>query len=327
MEKNIPYHLIASQLDGSIDTASKAEFDAWLDQDAGNQAIYDNFRKVWLKTGELSESYSPDAYAALNKVHSKLEGVPSAKTFNIKRNYFLFFKIAAGIAIIVISGYLYFSLRSPSLMIAETRQNQKTELYTDDGSKIVLNENSKLAYPGYFKGKERKVQLEGEAFFEIAKDSLHPFIIEANGTQTIVLGTKFNLKSYHSDSINIIDLIEGKVAFTNLKTNETLILLPGDRAIIDLRSGITEKQLQESRNFESWKNGILIFENTPLAIVAKDLTEYYGCQFTLSDTTISKLRLNGNFNNKSLHYVAKAVEEALNVDFVENGKTIEIKSK
>jgi ferric-dicitrate binding protein FerR (iron transport regulator) len=327
METNIPYHLIASQLDGSISDADKIVLDAWLNENAQNRAIFDEQEKMWTESGQVLQQFSPDAHVALGKVHSRLNLDDGGKTIHLKSHLPLMLKIAAGLALIIVSGYLYFNLRTPTLIIAESNIYEKLELTTDDGTKIMLNKGSKLTYPEHFRGKERKVKLEGEAFFEVAKDSVHPFIIEALGSQTKVLGTKFDLKAYNNDSLIVINLVEGKVDFSNTSNLNHVILTAGEKAIMNCRNGSVYKQMQESKNFESWKSDTLIFENAELASVIKELSEYYNKKIVLNDTNLRKLRLYGTFNNQSLTEVSKAIEEALNLQFVQNGNTIEVSSK
>lgn len=95
-----------------------------------------------------------------------------------------------------------------------------------DGTKVWLNAESRLRYPVAFNGKERRVELEGEACFEVAKDAEHPFIVCANGMNTMVLGTKFNVRSYSVEDRHVT-LVNGKVQVTNTVNNKSVTLRPG----------------------------------------------------------------------------------------------------
>ena len=314
METKIPYDLIGASFNSEISTDERQILDAWLKSSSQNKDLYLKLEKIWNESGRLETEFSPNAKDALKKVHNRIgvsELKPKNKNISLVRRTIL---LAAGVALLVGLSYILFPSKSETFLISSTLKNQKKELTIADGSIILLNRNSKLSYPSEFKGKQRKVKLEGEAYFEVAKDSLKPFIIESNGTLTTVLGTKFNLKAYSSDDSVIISLKEGKVRFAEINSDQKVILIPGEKALFIKSSKRISKFKIDNPNFLSWKTGTMEFNNTPMNIVSETMSDYFEKTIIIQDTSISKLRFTGTFKNPNLKNMLQSVEEALNVN-------------
>lgn len=165
------------------------------------------------------------------------------------------------------------------------------ELALADGSQVVLNADSKLTFPVNFDGKsERRVKLMGEAFFKVAKDAEHPFIVETPQVSTTVLGTVFDVKSY-TDSPSKVTLLSGsvKVMPTNTKSgNRETILSPGQEAIYSLGAPtIDVSSLGENASRAiKWKDGVFSFSNTPLLEAVNDIGRWYNVDVELSDNAL-----------------------------------------
>src|SRR5690606_36229691 len=100
-----------------------------------------------------------------------------------------------------------------------------------DGTKVWLNADSKLYYPRAFSGNTRTVQMEGEAYFEVAKDEQKPFIVQTNRQKVEVLGTHFNVNAYSEEPISAVSLLEGKVK-VSLANQAERTLLPGQQSSV-----------------------------------------------------------------------------------------------
>ena len=121
-----------------------------------------------------------------------------------------------------------------------------------DGTRVWLNAESRLRYPVAFTGKERKVEMEGEVYFEVAKNKEKPFIVTVNGVDIRVLGTSFNVSAYQEEVV--ATLVEGKVQLK--KGNEQVILSPNQQAIWS-DDEFRVKQV-DARNYVLWKEGIFL---------------------------------------------------------------------
>ena len=167
-----------------------------------------------------------------------------------------------------------------------------------DGTKVWLNAESRLRYPVAFHGKERRVELEGEACFEVAKDAEHPFIVCANGMNTMVLGTKFNVRSYSVEDRHVT-LVNGKVQVTNTVNNKSVTLRPGQ----DLTYTETGEEKVSEVNiatYTAWTEGMFYFEDVPLEEIMGALGRWYNVNIDFERCELYHIRLNF-WANKNTH--------------------------
>ena len=167
-----------------------------------------------------------------------------------------------------------------------------------DGTKVWLNAESRLRYPVAFNGKERRVELEGEACFEVAKDAEHPFIVCANGMNTMVLGTKFNVRSYSVEDRHVT-LVNGKVQVTNTVNNKSVTLRPGQ----DLTYTETGEEKVSEVNiatYTAWTEGMFYFEDVPLEEIMGALGRWYNVNIDFERCELYHIRLNF-WANKNTH--------------------------
>lgn len=158
-----------------------------------------------------------------------------------------------------------------------------------DGTIVTLNADTKIHYPDYFIGNERQVVLEGEAFFEVAKDSLKPFVVRTNGIDVRVLGTAFNLKAY-PDEHQQATLVRGAVEV--LFDEQQVILYPGEQVTcVDEKLRVEEVDI---RPYIAWKDERFVFENEPLEGVLKKLERWYNITVFIQNPKLKQMRFTGN---------------------------------
>ncbi|MCA1919518.1 MAG: FecR domain-containing protein [Flavobacterium piscis] len=188
-----------------------------------------------------------------------------------------------------------------------------------DGTKVYLNAVSSIKYPTQFNGDQRIVELDGEAYFEVAKNKNKPFIVKSGDQDIEVLGTHFNLHAYDNESVVKTTLLEGSVA-VNYK-NQKAILKPGQQSnVSDKFNKITIKQVDTEAAI-AWKNGRFKFDNADLKTVMRQLERWYGIKVEYRGD-VSDVRFNGGtFMNKNLSEVLKVLELS-NIKFKVEGKTI-----
>jgi transmembrane sensor len=142
-----------------------------------------------------------------------------------------------------------------------------------DGTRVLLNAASYLRYPTAFTGTDRKVELKGEAYFEVAKDKAHPFIVSTDKQDVEVLGTHFNINSYTDEPATKTTLLEGSVKVTDLQTKQTGMLIPGQQAVLkDHHVVISAANTEEAM---AWKNGYFIFESEGITSIMRKVSRWY----------------------------------------------------
>ncbi len=212
------------------------------------------------------------------------------------------------------------------------------QLGLSDGTKVWLNNETELKYPICFKGNVRKVYLKGEAYFEVAKDSEHPFIVDVNGRSDVkVLGTKFNVSAYENKAEIMTTLLEGSVQVShtpvtgnmeNLSSAETsLILVPGEQAIMGPDGSFIKRNVNPTL-FTSWIQGIYIFNNLELQEIASLIHRWYGLEIFFDNEYMKHIRFTGAINkNKPLDDFVALIEKTSSVRFSILDEALLIKEK
>jgi len=188
-----------------------------------------------------------------------------------------------------------------------------------DGTKVFLNAVSSIKYPTQFNGDQRIVELEGEAYFEVAKNKNKPFLVKSDNQIIEVLGTHFNVHAYNNESVVKTTLLEGSVAVSY--KNQKTVLKPGQQS--NASNGFTKILVKEVDTEEAiaWKNGRFKFDNADLKSVMKQLERWYGIKVEYRGD-VSDVRFNGGtFRNKNLSEVLKVLELS-NIKFKVEGKTV-----
>lgn len=196
-------------------------------------------------------------------------------------------------------------------------------LVLDDGTRLWLNSGSSLKYPSRFKGKKREVYLQGEAYFEVAHNAEIPFIVHAGKLLTRVLGTTFNIRAYKDDPDVKVTLFTGKVEVTreiNHKESNKLILLPKQEATYRKDAGSLLKTTVNNsiiNHHSAWKDGKLIFDETPVSEVLKRLSLAYDVKFILANEKINGCTITGSFNvNQNIEEILKSISISMDGKFV-----------
>ncbi len=147
----------------------------------------------------------------------------------------------------------------------------KYKVLLSDGTSVILNSGSSLEFPIGFHGTERRVKLSGEAYFEVTKDPLKPFIVQSGVGITRVLGTKFNVSNYPDEPVSRTTLLEGKVQFSG--NGETAVLQPGQQASLN-KKGLQVATVNAEEAM-AWKDGLFIFNNEELSVIMRQLGRWY----------------------------------------------------
>lgn len=224
---------------------------------------------------------------------------------------------AAIIAVAVSSGLLtrWYILQDHSDVVASemntlyTPAGQRARLVLQDGTEVWLNAKSKLVYPAHFAGKERRVRVEGEAFFNVAKDSVKPFIVSAENVDMKVMGTQFNVYCYPDAEYIKTSLLEGCVhVFFQDRENEGVLLKPNQQVTVS--EGKMEVRPIELEEYFLWRNGVYAFKNEPLIDILKKLELYYDVKIVVEDPSMFRETYTGKFRQRdSLDDVFRVLQQ------------------
>lgn len=188
-----------------------------------------------------------------------------------------------------------------------------------DGSKVWLNAASSLKYPVTFTGKNRKVDITGEAYFEIAKDASRPFKVRVNQMEVEVLGTHFNINGYADEDAIRTTLLEGSVKINTAAGNS--FLQPGQQAQLQKTGRIKLVKNADLEETMAWKDGNFQFENSDINTVMRQITRWYDVDVTYKGT-VSKHFLGSISRNVNLSQVLSMLEQTGEVKFIIEGKKL-----
>lgn len=181
--------------------------------------------------------------------------------------------------------------RSTDVHTISVPYKKKYQVVLSDGSKVFLNAGSTLTFPAAFGADERRVQLVGEAFFEVAPMPGKQFVVEAGQQQIRVYGTVFNVKAYADEPIHYTTLIEGRISLQS--TGKELFLQAGNEAQFDQATGQTRVSPANLGMTANWKEGWLAFDNLPMDEILRQIGRWYNLEMVVADQSLHAISATG----------------------------------
>jgi transmembrane sensor len=302
---------------------------------AGNQDLKDRlneYQKVWdsMEGVAVQHSYNLDSeWSAMRSLIPGLANVPKEEEIedqgskSMRSLLFYTYRIAAVLMVGLVFAFAWIY----ATRLAGTEQQVATtgpiEVYLEDGSHVLLNRDSKIRYRKQFKGSEREVRLSGEAWFDVARDTLRPFVIDAGTALVEVLGTSFNVNAYKENSTVEITVESGMVAVTAKQDqDEQIILRAGNSGTYNNRNRELVLVTTSDPNNLSWKTRNLYFENSPLEEVAKLISRVYNTHLVIRNPELSSCPITVTFSDQSLESVLNVLELTLDLEISQTGNSI-----
>ncbi len=317
---NIDDSLLARYLDGSTTDQESAMVEAWINNSTENQRFFDQFIKIWEKSKEVA--YTPDIKfnkkAAFENVLSRIEeGTPNKKEGSKSGKVIAlnsWFTRVAAILIIGIGIYIMYQFLMPSdSTILMTAENEHALIVLPDNSTINLNRGGKIKYAENFKD-NRKVSLNGEAFFEVESQKESPFIIELSELEVMVIGTSFYITALENEDFIEVGVKTGIVEVKKT-SNSNKITLTKSESIIYIKSSESferPKKLDENKLF--WKTSVLEFNNQPLNQVLSTLEKAYGKNIIFQNSEMENCYFTGRFKSAELEEIINQLALSFNFE-------------
>ena len=198
-------------------------------------------------------------------------------------------------------------------------------LVLSDGTKVFLNADSELKYPVEFSDGKRIVDLKGEAYFEVHKDSLRPFVVRVNGAEVTVLGTSFNVNTYGDDGQIYTTLVNGAVRVSSVKNGQAEVLKPGMQSVMDVQSGQLTVREVDVEPYVAWREGRFVFRAMTLDLIMRQLQRWYDFEVFYQNPELKDYEFRGVIKrDMDLDKVLSVIKVTTNVDFEVKGKVITI---
>jgi ferric-dicitrate binding protein FerR (iron transport regulator) len=296
-------NLITKKLDGQASGAELEQLQEWLLADPLNQREYDDMLTIWEKSPDaLRKSFfsTQQAWAKVNEqLQQNNQPQPIARIARLTAPM-KWIAVAAVLLGIIATGWYLLGSHSNWQVITAVA-NQSVQL--PDGSTVLLRQGSILKYPPTFDAKERRVQLSGEAFFQVTHHAQQPFLITTEHAAIKVLGTTFLVNAQPVKDEVVV--VTGKVSVTDKAREANLVVLGAGKRIV-LKDSQFAQDIVTDSNYLSWNTGLLRFNNAPLAKVLEDITHQFGTTVEIAPaiaSTTAAIQVNVTFDHQSLDQV------------------------
>lgn len=238
-----------------------------------------------------------------NKVSGKIDADTARRT---PRGFAYMMAAAVALLLALTASAAYYMGRedamtqlSAAMVEAVSPLGMTSKVVLADGTAVILNGGSKLTYPAVFAGSERAVSLVGEGFFDVAKDTEHPFKVCGENLSVEVLGTKFGFRAYTEDMSTVVTLKEGAVKAIPLNAGavDAIVLKPNQQLTLDNRTGEFECRIVDAAELLAWKDGELYFRDTTLGEIARILERRFNVKITIADRALRDDRYFAHFGS------------------------------
>ena len=263
-----------------------------LKSDKRNGRLINELEWIWNNAAQLRPDFATNPEEAWDSFKTRLGLSLGTSSTKIR-----FIRGAVAVAAILLLVWMFnvLFIQTAPIEVLTTENISKTNL--PDGSFVWINKRSRIQY--YDEQDTRFVSLRGEAYFEVSAEDDRPFIVEADGLKTEVVGTAFNINE-RTPLETMVTLFKGRVELC-LENSETdrLVLRPGHQGIFNKKAGrLTMRELNDP-NVLSWKTGVIVFDDTPMSEVIKALERHYEVRL-VSENNQSASRVTGTFDNQTL---------------------------
>lgn len=302
-------HLIQKYSVGNISLKEQIDLSEQL-ADPKNGAAEEILHDDWKSQLESNSILERDLKPTLDKIHHRIRLNEDHKV--IRTNWGQTFQRIAAILIfpLLLSflAYFYFQDRSfettTSFAEIECPMGVRTKFQLPDGSTGYLNSGSRLKYPVRFNG-ERKVELSGEAFFDVVHNTKMPFHVNTRNLDIKVLGTTFNVIANEDEPTEEIVLQTGSVDVSSRSGKQLAVLSPNEQLTLDIEKRTFAKKEVEASQYTTWKEGKLVFRNENMQQVARRLSRWYNAEVVVDDRMLDDYTFHATFIDEPLDEVLK----------------------
>lgn len=331
IQKEITTAKLLKYFKGELDQQEARAIESWASESEENEKTLMSLAKVY-NLGQLARTYTEkEVEDAWKKTCARFGVAPRARK-PLKRQW-VFWSMAVAIALLVAVN-LALVLNAPvagtDKAIILTSQQGKFVKYTlPDSTVVTLNHNSSLEFPLAFNGDERRIKLNGEGYFDVARDEEKPFIVETGKEiQIKVLGTEFNLQSFSSDDIVQVSLISGSVEISrNGVADFSYIMHPSERFTCNVSNWEMKVETLKGITGVEWMSNKLVFMDTTLKEVARQISNHFGVQVIIEEEGLNSIRFSGSFDNRDLGTVLSYMEQTCGIKTMITPDGITLKRK
>lgn len=338
--------LIVDYLAGRASEESSKELMLWISQSTDNKLYYEHVKEVYNSLEVIKAKSQFDKDRAYNLFLERVRGEQSKEQSgqiqqaqspeNNKARYsrktlVWVVSAAASVALIIGLSIPYLTKNTvtipPAKVLVESPRGEKSKVYLPDGTLVWLNSGSQLVYYTDFNSKNRKVLLQGEAFFDVSENKELPFDVYANDLKIEVLGTSFNVNSYNEEKNTVISLLEGQVAVMTAQDDKLLSKIhPQQKIVVDKTTNNYELLSCDADMDGIWRYGQLKINNDPMSQVIAKMERWYGVNINLEGKQRSE-RYWLTIKTESLTEILELINKITPISYYIKGEEVTIRYK
>ncbi|MFV0273117.1 MAG: FecR family protein [Macellibacteroides fermentans] len=322
--KKIPWNKIISQLKDKSNSKSDSSLENWK-VEKSNLQIYEEAESLWNEVQYNASLYNPNKKEGWKKVYDKIYS--EAKTISIPIISLYKYATSAAILLLIlgIGTYKYIDTGkdSHSVVFKYVSLNGKSKVALPDGTAVWLGPHTEIAYNSNFTSQNRHVSIRGKAYFEVKKDSLHPFTVQIDRSQIKVYGTSFNVNE-SNENISV-SLLSGKISFLSKEKSIPEQIVPGEVITYNKVSEITQIHTADVFFDVIWAQDKLRIEEKNLGDVVKYLNQWYDADINLDPALKDKYKYTFTITNEQLDEVLRMLSRINPMEISYNKNKVLIK--
>ena len=315
------YNLSAKYFSGEASDAEVDQLEKWVLSSEENKSLFKNFKKAWIGSGIEGNYQSIDVDKEWKSVtvglfsEAKVVAIETKPRRRLYRNLSI---AAAVLVLLVASFWIYQWINEAGYEVVAENKMEEDQL--PDGTQVSLNQFSTVRFDDNSKENIRKVELEGDAFFDVERDTSKPFLITTEEVQIEVLGTSFYVDARPELTFIQVSVESGEVAVA--AGGQTINLTANETGIYDKASKTLSEQPTEDDNYLAWKTDSLVFENATLDKVVFDLNRRFHAQVSLDNPALAKCELTATYEKQSLTAITTIIERSLGITATVDGNNV-----
>lgn len=286
--------LLMKYIKGETTPEEREKVVRWLDEDPEHMHQYRSLRKL----------YDISLWSPIEETQQE-----EKQTRTFKPIWIEFLKVAAVILITFLGTKAFFDWKEDPVKMQTVivPAGQRAELLLADGTKVWLNSRSKLKFPDRFQKDARKVELDGEGYFEVTHQEEAPFTVHTSKYDVKVLGTEFNVKAYKDKEQFETSLLKGSVEVSNANKSQTIRLKPDEQVVSD--GGQLVRSTIQDKNYFRWKEGLLCLDDESIGSLIEKLELYYDVNIVVQRPSLMKYHYSGKFRIRDgVEHVLKVLQ-------------------
>ena len=303
----IDEEVLVAFLKGELDAAQAEAVEAWYDRSAANRRMLGQVYYILYVSDRINDAAGIDVERSLRQFKRRMH---AGRRISLRRSA-VRIAAAAVVAAVLLAGGLTTVLLSKRLaqpVTVVTQLGERSQVVLPDGTKVWLNSSSSVEYVAPFFSRQRRVKMEGEAYFEVEHDARRPFVVVTGQVVSTVLGTTFNVHAYSEDENYQITLATGSLLVDGGPESRSVRLRPGEQGFFERTSGLLSLRRVNVEQVLSWQEDRLYFRAEPLASIARSLERQFNVDITIPDERLRRICFTGEFvDGENIHEIMRII--------------------